>query len=414
MFESDKLSPKTTSPSRLKITFVHTSSILNLRGSEIWLLDVCSLLQKLSFSTVIANFDLDEHFERTGAEYVRREGMLNRMMGKTVLLRLHSLRLRPVLVRLPFGKKISQLIDRNFDFVPLSLKFLVTLRKSDVVYFVQCQHRPVHLLFVLAASILAGRKPVIDGVHVSPRVESHHAALLRLFARVGVLRSIHSVNREFAIQMQHQIGCPSMYVPNGIFLEEFETNTDSKFGQKFFTMLFVGAMNRAKGADMLPGIHDALQRLDVPFSLVICTSGGELAGRVVSWSKGKSNVILRGFLDRKDLAKLYADSSVVIFPSRQESWGLACLEAQASGTPVVVSDTTGFRQTVINGRTGFFAWRLDPEGFAGEIAKIYALWETDRRSYLDMCRSAQANVRDNFQWKHVQKELVGLFDSASI
>jgi glycosyltransferase involved in cell wall biosynthesis len=59
-----------------------------------------------------------------------------------------------------------------------------------------------------------------------------------------------------------------------------------------------------------------------------------------------------------------------IQPSHFEAMGLAAAEAMASGLPVVVTDTTGFRDFVTNGVTGLVVPIGDVEALAVAIAKI--------------------------------------------
>jgi len=57
----------------------------------------------------------------------------------------------------------------------------------------------------------------------------------------------------------------------------------------------------------------------------------------------------------------------------QESFGLAPVEGMAAGLPVVVSDWDGFRDSVVDGETGFLiSTSQPPPGHAGDIAHYYA------------------------------------------
>lgn len=57
----------------------------------------------------------------------------------------------------------------------------------------------------------------------------------------------------------------------------------------------------------------------------------------------------------------------------QESFGLAPVEGMAAGLPVVVSDWDGFRDSVVDGETGFLIPTTQPlPGHAGDIARFYA------------------------------------------
>jgi glycosyltransferase involved in cell wall biosynthesis len=57
--------------------------------------------------------------------------------------------------------------------------------------------------------------------------------------------------------------------------------------------------------------------------------------------------------DMKDVkVKLLQESWVLLLPSVKEGWGMVVTEAAACGTPSIVTDVTGLRDSVINGKTG--------------------------------------------------------------
>lgn len=67
----------------------------------------------------------------------------------------------------------------------------------------------------------------------------------------------------------------------------------------------------------------------------------------------------------------------------QESFGLAPVEGMAAGLPVVVSDWDGFRDSVVDGETGFLVPTTQPPpGHAGDIAEYYAEGWINYDSYI--------------------------------
>ena len=54
-----------------------------------------------------------------------------------------------------------------------------------------------------------------------------------------------------------------------------------------------------------------------------------------------------------DLARTASDMAISLVDCLQETFGLAPVEAMASGLPVVVSNWDGYRDTVVDGRTGY-------------------------------------------------------------
>jgi glycosyltransferase involved in cell wall biosynthesis len=66
---------------------------------------------------------------------------------------------------------------------------------------------------------------------------------------------------------------------------------------------------------------------------------------------------LLGRVDDDELARLYAGAAALVVPNVEE-FGIAAVEAQAAGRPVVGIDAGGLRETVVPGRTGL----LVPDG----------------------------------------------------
>jgi glycosyltransferase involved in cell wall biosynthesis len=72
-------------------------------------------------------------------------------------------------------------------------------------------------------------------------------------------------------------------------------------------------------------------------------------------------VVQAGQLDEASLAGLMAASDLFVWPAMNEAYGMAILEAQASGLPVIAGAGPGVAAIVDDGATG----RLVPVGDAG-------------------------------------------------
>jgi alpha-1,6-mannosyltransferase len=90
-------------------------------------------------------------------------------------------------------------------------------------------------------------------------------------------------------------------------------------------------------------------------------------------------VTFLGFVaERNDVARLLASSDVSLAPGPHETFGLAALEALASGTPVVVSESSALREIV---RPGCGAAVEDhAPAFAGAVHDLLSGAEPARRS----------------------------------
>jgi glycosyltransferase involved in cell wall biosynthesis len=82
-----------------------------------------------------------------------------------------------------------------------------------------------------------------------------------------------------------------------------------------------------------------------------------LVGPSGAWAHTLPDVILTGEVPDDDLAAIYTAARALVFPSTDEGFGLAPVEALACGTPVVAGDVPTLRETL-----GDRAELLPPDG----------------------------------------------------
>jgi glycosyltransferase involved in cell wall biosynthesis len=85
-----------------------------------------------------------------------------------------------------------------------------------------------------------------------------------------------------------------------------------------------------------------------------------------------------GYVAEADLPGLYAGARAFVLPSRYEGFGLTCLEAMASGTPVVAADRAALPETC--GEAALLVDPDDPRAIAAAVVR--AATEPDVRSTL--------------------------------
>lgn len=118
-----------------------------------------------------------------------------------------------------------------------------------------------------------------------------------------------------------------------------------------FTFLFVGRLMDTKNVDVL------CQRFLSSFSdkdseLIIVGGGPNL--EVYKRKFENKKILFKGSIFGKDLVELYHKSSVFVFPSSVESWGLVVNEAMSASLSVIVHKEVGSAQDlIINQETGF-------------------------------------------------------------
>ncbi|OFX00963.1 MAG: hypothetical protein A3D94_11990 [Alphaproteobacteria bacterium RIFCSPHIGHO2_12_FULL_66_14] len=70
------------------------------------------------------------------------------------------------------------------------------------------------------------------------------------------------------------------------------------------------------------------------------------------------------------LAALYAAADLYLWPAINEAYGMAFLEAQAAGLPVVAGRTGGVPAVVADGVTGLLTPVGDAAAFAAAVARL--------------------------------------------
>lgn len=81
-------------------------------------------------------------------------------------------------------------------------------------------------------------------------------------------------------------------------------------------------------------------------------------------------VTFTGALPAEAVARVLSTGAIHVWPGHGEAYGLAYLEAQAAGLPVVAEATAGVPEVVEDGRTGLLTPERDPEAFAAAVALL--------------------------------------------
>jgi glycosyltransferase involved in cell wall biosynthesis len=130
----------------------------------------------------------------------------------------------------------------------------------------------------------------------------------------------------------------------------------------------VAAMLRA--GDKLASLRQlasALARLgDLPWRLIVAGDGEARAEVEAAFGASiPGRAVLPGVLALGEVAALYAASDLCVWPAVNEAYGMALLEAQAAGLPVVAGAVRGVPDVVMDGRTGLLAPGGDEAKLAG-------------------------------------------------
>ncbi len=93
------------------------------------------------------------------------------------------------------------------------------------------------------------------------------------------------------------------------------------------------------------------------------------------------NVEIRSWVDDKELIELYVNCKGFITTSMDEDFGLTPIEAMASGKPVIAPNEGGYKETIINGKTGILIDNIDVD----KLVKAIELLGKNPKKYKNNC-----------------------------
>jgi glycosyltransferase involved in cell wall biosynthesis len=182
----------------------------------------------------------------------------------------------------------------------------------------------------------------------------------------------------------------------GVDAEQFAPGSISKRR----CILSVGALDLHKAHDFVIRSAALIQpKPEVWFVYNWSAPGREAYLRTLA---EKSGVTLRlsGCIREEELVEAYRSASVTACASIMELLGLAALESMSCGTPVVAVREAGYRETVVDGHTGFLVDR-DIEDFARALARVL-----DNPELRDQMGAAgRQHVLKTWTWEHAHKAL---------
>lgn len=199
-------------------------------------------------------------------------------------------------------------------------------------------------------------------------------------------------------------GADITVIRNGVELDRLFPAA-SRFDEP--TVVYLGRLKRYKRVDLALHAVARLAGRGIDVRMIVAGRGDARSRleRTAGELGIRDRVRFAGFVSESDKAELLSRSWVHVLTSPKEGWGITSVEASACGTPSVVSDSPGLRETVRHGETGFIVPHGDVEALAGALERVMGPARRDR-----MGRAAR-ELAEEFSWDRVADSVEGFLES---
>ena len=207
---------------------------------------------------------------------------------------------------------------------------------------------------------------------------------------------------EEEIRQNYKIGRTSI-VGNGVNFNVFK---EIESQEKTYDAVYLGRVSKEKGICTLIESWNLVVKQD-PSAILVVVGGvtdnfSNVCFSLVKKFNLSENVVFTGFISDQEVANVLKSSKMFVFPSQEEGFGLAILEAMAAGLPCILSDLPALRENFND--NAIFVKPHDAEGFAQ--AAIYLLHDHDRFKLL---QTKGKKLAKKYSWNNIaRKELAAL------
>lgn len=197
-------------------------------------------------------------------------------------------------------------------------------------------------------------------------------------------------------------------VPNGINMTAFNgVERDYEFRRRYAMdnekiILFMGRLVYEKGIQYLIAAMPKILSRYHDVKLVIAGKGGmidELRAQVRALGI-ENKVYFAGYINGKDVQKMYKAADISVFPSTYEPFGIVALEAMLSENPVVVSDMGGLNEIVQHRENGMKSYAGNPNSIADSILELLF----DHQLSTNIVKKAKQKVKNEYNWNKIAQD----------
>lgn len=291
----------------------------------------------------------------------------------------------------------------------VSIKQIVNKIQPDVIN--------VHYATSYGATVaLSGIKGYVLSVWGSDVYDFPNEGFInKLMVKLSLSRAdyLFSTSKVMAKETKKYTKKPIVITPFGVDMDLFSPDKRKRtIDDNRYIVGMVKSLKPKYGIDYLLKAIQILkqQHPDIPLEVRIAGEGPcEKEYHQLAEKLGISNIVhWLGFISQEDAAREWANMDVAIIPSIQdsESFGVAAVEAEACGIPVVISDIPGLMEATMPEETSIVIKRCDEQAICEALYELYTMPQK-RKSMGNKGRqfvSSQYEINSCFE--KVEKEFI--------
>ncbi len=121
-----------------------------------------------------------------------------------------------------------------------------------------------------------------------------------------------------------------------------------------------------------------------------------------------NKVYFTGYLNGKQVNKMYKAADISVFPSTYEPFGIVALEAMLAGVPTVVSDVGGLNEIVEHRVNGMKSYAGNANSLADSILSLLY----DPQLCSNCVKQAKLKVKKEYNWNKIAQDTYFIYQKA--
>ncbi|MEM7043238.1 MAG: glycosyltransferase [Pseudomonadota bacterium] len=251
-----------------------------------------------------------------------------------------------------------------------------------------------------------GRKRVVEWLYQN-----------RMFKRTAAIHYTTEEERELAAP--YTFGRPGFVAPLGLTVEDYRPLPPrGTFRARYpetrdkAILLFLGRINFKKGLDVLAKAFGEVAKKRADVHLVIAGPDNDaLKPKVEAWLEAegvRERTTFTGMLVGETKLAALTDADLFVLPSFSENFGIAVIEAMASGLPVLISDKVNIHREIDAAGAGHVE-PVDAARFAGRMLAML----DDGEGLKKQGKRGIETVKTLFNWPSIGEKLERVYQAVA-